>query len=118
MLQELRDHSVFRLEQKQEPNKQRTQQQGSSGKLRSSSTLRNYRQVAYQSPSPRRYSPAAFSLRGSEESASLFLGNLPVDVTQQELVHIFGKYGSVLSAQVISKASPSSESLRLTQSSY
>jgi RNA recognition motif-containing protein len=44
--------------------------------------------------------------RDSEENTSIFLGNLPQDVTQQELVSTFEKYGMVVSAQVISRTSP------------
>ncbi|KAL9066552.1 MAG: hypothetical protein Q9157_007112 [Trypethelium eluteriae] len=104
----LRDDSVFRLEQKQERTKTRSQQFMSSGHMHSAPGLHNYKQMGYGSPSSRRNSPAVAGARTSEEGSSLFLGNLPPDITQQELIHIFGKYGSVLSAQVISKASPAS----------
>ncbi|KAI9655807.1 MAG: hypothetical protein M1821_005242 [Bathelium mastoideum] len=104
----LRDDSVFRLEQKQEPTKARNQQLNPMTHLQPASNLHSYSHIGYGSPSPRRCSTGFLSFRAREETASLFLGNLPPDVTQQELAQIFSKYGSVLSAQVISKASPSS----------
>lgn len=81
----LRDDSVFRFDQRQEPAK--------------------------ESPRPRlplgrRTIPGHVDMK-----TSIFVGNLPPSITHDELVEVFGKYGVVSECQIICKSPRTSSSI-------
>ncbi|KAK5172477.1 hypothetical protein LTR04_002403 [Oleoguttula sp. CCFEE 6159] len=104
----LRDDPVFRFEQKQEPSRSRPALAANAAQTNGTNHAHAYQQIGFGSPSPRRGVAAIASPRYNDEGHAIYLGNLPPDLTQQDLLQVFGKYGPILSAQVISRTSPDS----------
>ena len=66
--------------------------------------------AAVGSPSPQRFRPDNPTYpRRSTESSSIYVGNLPNDITEQQLVEIFSRHGQVQSINIVKKASPNGD---------
>ncbi|KAK5256110.1 U2 snRNP-associated SURP domain-containing protein [Cryomyces antarcticus] len=100
--------TIFRFEQKQEPSRSRPALAANAAQTNGTNHAHAYQQIGFGSPSPRRGVAAIASPRYNDEGHAIYLGNLPPDLTQQDLLQVFGKYGPILSAQVISRTSPDS----------
>lgn len=86
----LRQDTVYKLETIPELTK------GSAGR-----TTRNSRHGVDSYSSPMR-SSAPSGIMVGDESQIVFVGNLPLNINQQELCAMFGFYGAIATAQVIS----------------
>ncbi|TKA65780.1 hypothetical protein B0A49_10430 [Cryomyces minteri] len=108
----LRDDPIFRFEQKQEPSRSRPALAANAAQTNGTNHTHAYQQIGFGSPSPRRGVAAITSPRYNDEGHAIYLGNLPPDLTQQDLLQVFGKDGPILPAQAISKTSPDSKTQR------
>lgn len=71
------------------------------------------RQNQSVSPLRLRQSPARFLAspmrRAATDLCSIFVGNLPPNITQEQLFHIFGMHGTIQNIEIIRKPSANSK---------
>jgi len=55
---------------------------------------------------------------GGEETRTVYVGNLPLNINQQELCAMFSFYGAIATAQIISNVKNSKSTENLTMTPY